>query len=103
MTRRQRLRRIALLAMHAICNIASYRAGRTSNTFVRNETFWVRLNGNFLDVGLLEWCKLFGDAKAAHHWKKVIRDAEGFKTGLLQRLGVSLADFEAYIDSVRQY
>jgi len=89
--------------MHCICNIASYRGGRASNKFVRSEKFWVRLNGNFLDVALLEWCKIYGDPRGTHYWGKVLSDPDGFERSLLQKIGVTHDDFATYIKSVRLY
>lgn len=103
MTPRQRLRRAALLATHTICNIASYRGGRASGNFVRSENFWLRLNGNFLDIALLDWSKIYGDSRGAHHWRKILSDPAAFERALLQKLAVTRDQLDAYIKSVRAY
>jgi hypothetical protein len=103
MTPHERIRRVALLCVHAISNFASYRAGRTSNPPRKAEPFWVRANGNFYDVGLLEWCKLFADPRGAHFVDKVLTDPAGFKGQLLSHLKISEADLESYCKDVRAY
>jgi hypothetical protein len=102
-TRRQRIRRVALLCVHAICNFAYYRGGRQGNRLVRSEQFWIRANGNFLDIGLLEWCKLFADPRGSHYWEKVISNPAEFKKLLLENCSVSSSDWEKYCTEVREY
>jgi len=70
---------------------------------VRTEQFWVTANGNFLDHCVLEWCKLFGDPRGKHHWRKIVTDQGAFYTRLLHTVGLSEAQFEAYIEEMRTY
>jgi hypothetical protein len=70
MTRRSRVRRLFILCNHFLRNLAFYRTGWRRGgvdqepTLRRKESqFWVNVNGNFIDICALEWCKLFGDKK----------------------------------------
>ncbi len=67
------------------------------------DQFWVNANGNFIDVCVLEWCKLFGDKRGQHYWRKVITDQATFNAGLLNAVGQTEAAFEAYIEEMRTY
>jgi hypothetical protein len=53
-------------------------------------SFWRQVNGNFFDMAVLDWCKLFGDQKQTplkrvgeHHWRRVVSDPEMFEARLL--------------------
>ncbi|WP_424318912.1 hypothetical protein [Candidatus Methylomirabilis sp.] len=58
--------------------MAFYRAGWRERKPIFEGQFLVNANGNFLDICVLEWCKLFGDSRAQHHWKKVTSDPDKF-------------------------
>lgn len=75
LSRRERLRRTALLCAHCIRNLAYYRAARTDGalTFSARNRLHVTINGNFLDVMVLEWCKLFVP-REEHAWRNVVTD-----------------------------
>lgn len=60
-------------------------------------------NGNFLDICILEWCKLFSDTRGMHLWKKVVTDPRYFFGGLLRELKMTENDFNAYINELRAY
>ncbi len=60
-------------------------------------------NGNFIDICVLEWCKLFADKKGKHYWENVVADKAGFKAELLKHLGIDEAAFEKEIERMRQY
>lgn len=64
MTREQRLRRVVILWCHFTRNMAYYRAGWKDKKPVRSFEFWNTLNGNCLDIAVLEWCKLIGERKS---------------------------------------
>lgn len=103
MTRRQLLRRVGILCCHFLRNLAFYKAGWKKGELVTNDQFFVNANGNFLDTCVLEWCKLFGDKRGQHYWRKVITDQDAFFVGLLQSLKLTEADFEDYINAMRTY
>ncbi len=60
-------------------------------------------NGNFLDHCVLEWCKLFGDPRGKHHWRKVVTDQTAFFADLLGTLKLTETQFDAYIEEMRTY
>lgn len=103
MTRRQLLRRVGILCCHFLRNLAFYVAGWRKGEFITKDQFLVNANGNFLDICVLEWCKLFGDSRGKHHWRKVITDQDSFFTGLLQSLKLTNVEFETYVAEMRTY
>ena len=103
MTRRKRLRRVGKLCCHCLRNLAFRNAGWHRGSLVLKDQFWVTADGNFLDIAVLEWCKLFADQRGKHSWRKVITQPQAFFEGLLKVLGVPEVDFEAYIEEVKTY
>ncbi len=108
-SRAERLRRVVIVCCNFARNLAFYRAGWTElgQTFFSKvhpqAAFWRQANANFLDMCVLEWCKLFGDKKAPHYWGRVVSDPSSFETELLERLGVDRAAFQSEVDSMRKY
>ncbi|HKI44605.1 MAG TPA: hypothetical protein VKA08_04635, partial [Balneolales bacterium] len=74
MNENQRLRRVALLCAHFMRNLAYYRAGWGDGALKKKTEFWITVNGNFYDICVLEWCKLFADKNDKHCWLKLIED-----------------------------
>ena len=103
MTRRQRLRRAALLCLHCLRNLAFFRAAHEARAQWGGQQFWITTHNNFLDIAVLEWCKVFGDRKAKHHWRKLVTDQDAFLLQLLGHLRLTEALFEAYIAESRTY
>jgi hypothetical protein len=103
MTRRQRLRRVAIICCHCLRNLAFYRVGRPGGGLVFKEHFWINVNNNFLDICVLEWCKVFGDKRGMHYWGKVISDPVSFYNGLLHTLKMTDAQFNIYTTEMRSY
>jgi hypothetical protein len=64
-------RRVVTLCRHFVANLAYYRTGWTEKhrhlLDYRNDNFWRVVNGNFFDICVLEWCKLFADEKGKHY------------------------------------
>lgn len=85
--------------------MAYYRAGWESKKLICNTDFWLGINGNCIDIAVLEWCKLFADHKDRHHWKKVISSPEEFEEGLLEALGpgMTLDGFNYFSKTVKTY
>lgn len=104
MTRRKRLRRVAILCCACVRNLAFYRAGWHQGDIVFDRTSNIEktINGNFLDIAVLEWCKLFLP-KEKHAWHKIVSDTKGFQAGLLKHLDITQADFEKYREELRTY
>jgi hypothetical protein len=79
-------------------------AGWQSGSFIEPyNQFLVNADGNFLDIAILEWCKLFADKRGMHSWRKIITNQSEFREGLLRFLSVSETEFEKYIDEVKAY
>jgi hypothetical protein len=65
--------------------------------------FWLTATGNFLDIAILEWCKLFAETRGKHFWRKVISHHETFQKGLLAELSLSEKGFDDYLNQIRSY
>jgi hypothetical protein len=97
-----------LVCCHFLRNLAFYRTGWRYDTDLKrrdhrtNDQFWVDANGNFLDICVLEWCKLFGEKNGKHRWSRIVADPQ-FQQKLLQRLRITEDEFNAYITKMREY
>lgn len=89
--------------MHFIRNAAYYHAWNAAPVVRKKEQFWRTLNANFIDICLLEWCKLFGDINAKHHWMKSVSDRNAFLAELYRETGLDVAKMEVYRLEVRAY
>ena len=103
MKRKNFIRMVATLCLYCLRNMAYYRAGWNEGSLKRRTQFWVGVNGNFIDICVLEWCKLFGDLRGKHSWKRSVSDPESFLDGLLKDLVLAEDDFNAYIMEMRTY
>ena len=65
--------------------------------------FWIATHNNFLDVGILEWCKLFTESGGKHHWRQTISDHPAFLVALTQVTSKTEAEFTEYQDWLRRY
>lgn len=104
------VRKLTLLCCHCVRNIAYYRVGFVAEDGTGDlkhpSEFGATVNGNMLDIAVLEWCKLFADGEARHHWKRFVRtdaDQQQFLGGLLTTTGISLHDWKRYLDEMRVY
>jgi hypothetical protein len=68
-----------------------------------NGNFWNTVSGNFLDMCVLEWCKLFGGRNEKHSWARITKDRDVFKMDLLQHLELEEGTFEEDIRIFREY
>lgn len=100
MSTRDRIRRVVILCCHFARNLAYYRIGQSEEYRVlldpeqtANANFWRLANSDFIDVCVLEWCKLFADERGKHHWKAVVTNPVEFKAGLLDRVKLDDASF----------
>ena len=94
---------MAILCNNCLRNIAFYRAGWAHGRLRVQEQFWINASGNFIDIAVLEWTKLFADKKGKHHWSKLPSVPASFLADLCGFLDISNHEFEAYIDEVRTY
>ena len=103
MTRSARARRSGLLCCHFLRNLAFYRSWDKAGQPFRSKPFWRNANSNFLDIAVLEWCKLFVDAKGKHHYSKALNEPLQFKRDLLAKLEIDEAAFDEYVLSFKTY
>jgi len=103
MSENKRVRGIAILSNNCLRNIAFYRAGWKHGRPRVEEQFWINASGNFIDIALLEWSKLFADKKGKHHWSKLPNVPASFLADMCTYLDVSSQEFDAYVDEVRAY
>lgn len=103
MTRCEHLRRVGILCCHCLRNMSFYLSWYEAGTPFKKEQFWVNANTNFLDITVLEWCKLFGNARDKNHYSKVIVDPVQFQAGLLAKLELTDKEFAEYIKQMRTY
>ena len=110
MPRRDRLRRVVILSCNFARNLCYYRIGqrkefRDLQEPLRNPTatFWRQVNNNFIDTCVMEWCKLFADPNARHHWQKIVSDPVQFESSLLGVLELDSASFRKEIEGFRRY
>lgn len=103
MERTKRLRRAGILCCHFIRNYAYYKSGWKNGELKVNDQFWVAINGNFLDLCVLEWYKLFGNYKDKHHWKKVMRHDQTFKPRMFETLDIKQTDLDKVHGSIKSY
>lgn len=97
------MRRTAGLCGYCLRNLAFHRAWHDVRHRYAGDEFWITTGNNFIDVAVLEWCKLFADHKGKFHWKKIVTDKSAFKGRLLHVIGQSEAEFAIYIDEMKTY
>lgn len=97
-----RAQRAAMLCCHLARNFAYYSVFRSSSA-VSVEGFWLTVHGNFLDVCVLEWCKLFGNRNGKYHWKNVTLDLDAFRSELLDMHGIDEAALKKLLNEVKSY
>lgn len=103
MDRETRLRRVGILCCHFARNLAYYKSGCDGEDIKAQDQFWISINGNFLDIAVLEWCKLFGDYKDKHHWKKVAHTDSQFKERMFEELQIKQTDLDRIHGSIKAY
>jgi hypothetical protein len=99
----KRLHRVLILCIHCARNVIFYRQGWTGKKPLFSGQFLITANSNFLDIAVLEWCKVFADSKGKHHWTTVVPDRSAFERALLADLSLAPDELEAFIKDVRQY
>jgi hypothetical protein len=107
---RDQVRRVVLLCCSFVQNVAFYRAAVADRTAPilsdhHPETaFLRRAINNFLDVAVLDWCKLFGNQRMEkHHWRRVVSDAPSFEQALFRELGTNADAFEELVGKMLSY
>lgn len=109
LTRREILINVQRLCRSFARNMAYYRAGWVRELrplFDPKEeggNFWIAVNNNFLDMCVLDWCKLFGGRNENHAWKRIVTDPDSFKMDLLKHLGLDETSFAEQIRIFLEY
>lgn len=106
LSKQERLRRLILVCCSALRNFAYYRTGWDGGRAQFHGELLKTANGNFVDMGVMEWCKLYGDNDQNYHWSMMLPDVDHrrrFKLGLLEHLGCGRADWNTYQRDVIAY
>jgi len=110
MNRREKLGNVVKLCHSFVRNLAYYRAGWANEhrhllemTNTVSGDFWRKVNGNFIDMCVLDWCKLFGEKTGEYFWKNIVADAARFNADLLFHLGLEEQEFNRQIHIMREY
>lgn len=110
LTSSERRRRMARLCCSFTRNLAFHRAGMHEdvqrNLFLcshPNGAFWREVHANFIDICVLDWCKLFADKGGEHDWRRVVDDTARFQEDLYATLSVSAEEFAESTKKIRHY
>ena len=111
LTPEERRRRAVQLCCNFMRNLGFHRAGMQPEVqgklFAQTHphaAFWRKAHVNFLDICVLEWCKLFADNRdGKHYWRRVVAEPDRFEADLYATLGVTAAEFADLITKVRDY
>ena len=98
-SREARLHNTALTCLQCLRNLAYFTAAHEARAWAKND-FFVAIHNNFLDISVLEWCKVFGDKNGKHFWKRSITDETDqieFRRTLLKLLSMNECQFEDYV------
>jgi hypothetical protein len=99
----QRQRRVARLCCHCIRNTAYHKAWSESGRPHNDKDFWVNATGNFIDVAVMEWCKLFAEWDGPYHYRKIVPIRKDFREAMLKRLAKSQTEWDEYVSDVKTY
>ncbi len=104
LTREERLRRVIILCCNCLRNLAYYRAGWDQGGPLFDDTITLErtINGNFLDMAVLEWCKLFKRGEQ-HSWHEIVADPDEFRRELWAALHVDEAGYTEIWNEVTTY
>ena len=97
-----RARRAALLCCHFARSFAYYSIFQRSPDLDK-EGFWLTIHGNFVDVCVLEWCKLFGSDSGEYYWKKTLSAPDVFKRELLDMHHINNAALDIIWKEIKDY
>ena len=102
MDREIRLRRCLLICCQFARNLAYHRARHSANQLIDGE-FWISVDANFIDIAVLEWCKVLGDYRAQHEFNNIFQNPQFFLCNLLEYININNEDWIAYVSKVRRY
>ena len=107
----ERRRRVVQLCCSFMRNLAFHRAGldievqrKLLDPRCPQAAFWREVHGNFFDISVLDWCKLFADRNnGKHHWRRVVENPDRFEADLYTTLGVTADEFTTLITKIKHY
>ena len=85
-------------------NVAYHRSLlKQKDNFEQN--YWILIFNNFLEIAVLEWCKVFGSNTDTTHWTKYIDvdDQAGFRSNLWKRLNLTEQEWKDYRQKMKDY
>jgi hypothetical protein len=88
--------------VYIVRNVAYYRSLDPFKDDLE-QNYWIHIFNNFLDIAVLEWCKVFGSKNDATHWSNHVDDVEIFRSGMIAKLGVSEEEWSGYWESIKNY
>ena len=58
--------------------------------------FWRLIHGGFLDLAVMEWCKIFGSNAEYTHWKTLLHedDHDNFRNNLFEHLNIKPEEWD---------
>lgn len=100
-----KIRRAINLCTQFTRNMAYYKASYEGSVYVAgNDDFSITISGNFIDVSIIEWCKLFGSYGDHHHWRNLVGDGSAqFSNDMFNRISMSESEFREYHESMKNY
>ncbi|MBM4275174.1 MAG: hypothetical protein FJ126_04225 [Deltaproteobacteria bacterium] len=88
--------------LYIIRNVACHRAlSKYKSDFKQN--YWILIFNNFLDISILEWCKIFGSKIEPTHWRSLVDNHDSFRLGLLKALDIDNSNWDDYWRRVKNY
>lgn len=67
------------------------------------QNYWIFSLNNFLDVAILEWCKIFGNNSQRTHWTNYVDEDDDFRRDMLKHINISSECWESYWNDVKNY
>ncbi|MCP5358872.1 MAG: hypothetical protein H7A06_12070 [Pseudomonadales bacterium] len=98
-----KVRRTLKLCLGCLRGAAYYRAGQKQKDKWIDDDFCRHNNTNSIDMSVIDWCKVFGDPKAKHYWKKSVKNPDELYSSILTAANVTESEFEQYIGEMREY
>lgn len=96
------LKRVVLKCRDFVRQLSYHRAMLPHSKNLRTN-IWIYTFNNFIDMAVLDWCHLFGSQSDDLHWRRIVVDAEWFKSEILKSLGLTGEEWDAYWKSIKDY
>jgi hypothetical protein len=104
MTRQDQLGHVVRTIAAFVWNVHLKRAVAATGP-LPEQNFWRVIDGNFMDIAVIEWCKLFASHTEAVHWKNNIPETEHdkFRDGLCGGTGLTSEEWHRYREELKRY